>query len=393
MSLVRRFGLLILIVSLLVGSSAGIASAQDDVFLPRLTSPTSSDGDFNVEYTVPQEYKEAALAAASSYAALDAVPPLPWYEEEAPAATDPPAELGEFGWSPSGMPHPDADRVAREQYPEAWDFLEQQELDEALAALEAAGMDMVSPAEDYTGSTHTSIKTNAYGKMWNAYPYRAVGKLYIYDGGVYTGYCSASVLPNNLIVTAAHCTYSQSTGFHDAWVFYPAYRNGPEPLFGGWVANNAIVRGPWATGGGRNYDVSLLSLDYKWINGWWRPVSYYTGWLGRVWNYGYQQSLFAMGYPSNLTDGTIYSYTCAAESYYGGATDYITMGCNMTYGSSGGPWIYKFHPYRGWSYNYVDSVVSGGTPGTNYFTGPRFSDDNIGSLCSSWDCGVSYPRP
>ena len=55
MSLVRRFGLLFLVVSLLVGSSAGIAAAQDDVFLPRLTSPTNSDGDFNVEYTVPAE--------------------------------------------------------------------------------------------------------------------------------------------------------------------------------------------------------------------------------------------------------------------------------------------------------------------------------------------------
>ncbi len=113
----------------------------------------------------------------------------------------------------------------------------------------------------------------------------------------------------------------------------------------------------------------------------WRSVSYYTRRLGRVWNMGYQQHLFAVGHPSNLESG-VYSYLCAAESHYGSYTDYISMGCNMTYGSSGGPWIYKFHPYRGWSYDYADSVVSGGTPGTNVFTGPRFSDDNIGSPCT-----------
>ena len=96
---------------------------------------------------------------------------------------------------------------------------------------------------------------------------------------------------------------------------------------------------------------------------------------------GYQQHLFAVGHPSNLESG-VYSYLCAAEGHYGSYTDYISIGCNMTYGPSGGPWIYKFHPYRSWSYDYADSVVSGGTPGTNVFTGPRFSDDNIGSPCA-----------
>jgi hypothetical protein len=86
-----------------------------------------------------------------------------------------------------------------------------------------------------------------------------------------------------------------------------------------------------------------------------------------------------------------------AESFYGGATDYISKGCDMTYGSSGGPWIWRFHPYRGWSYNYVYSVVSGPASrtsvGDNIFTGPRFSVDNIVPICTLMGCGLLWPRP
>ena len=397
MTLVKRCGSLLLAVSLLVGGGTGIAAAQDDVYLPQVTSPNGDVGDFNVEYTVSAEAKAAAMNFSSA-ATRAAVPPLEWNGEVREQVDDAPAELGEVRWSNGGLPEPDADNVAKANYADAWAAIDEAELAAAVEELEAAGSNFDDPGDDYTGSTHVSIRGNAYGKMWNAYPYRAVGRLYLYEdeGGtlVSAGYCSASVMGSlNLIVTAAHCVYDQddlSDPWYDAWEFVPADRNGAAP-FGSWWANNAIVRGPWTSGGGRNYDVSLLSLDYKYIDSVWRPVSYYTGWLGRVWNLGYQQQLFSIGYPSNLDSG-IYSYLCVAESYYGGATDYISKGCNMTFGASGGPWIYKFHPYRAWNYNYVNSVVSGGVPGSNVFTGPRFSDDNIGSLCTDWLCGADWPQ-
>ena len=57
------------------------------------------------------------------------------------------------------------------------------------------------------------------------------------------------------------------------------------------------------------------------------------------------------------------------------------MGCNMTFGSSGGPWIRNFTPQVSGAVNHVNSVVSGGTPGTNTFYGARFSSGNIVPLC------------
>ena len=65
----------------------------------------------------------------------------------------------------------------------------------------------------------------------------------------------------------------------------------------------------------------------------------------------------------------------------------LNAGCSMTYGSSGGPWI---RDYR--SGNHVNSVVHGydstsctGTFGMTY-NGPRFTDANIGTLCSAQGC-------
>jgi hypothetical protein len=132
----------------------------------------------------------------------------------------------------------------------------------------------------------------------------------------------------------------------------------------------------------RRYDVAVISLDKNSAG---KKVTDYTGYLGRSWNYGYTQHHHAMGYPSNLTDGTKYTYTCAAESFSAG-TDVLGMGCNMTYGSSGGPWSRWFMPYRGGANNYVNSVVSGGDPEVKTFYGARFSSSNIVPLCNDEGC-------
>ena len=82
---------------------------------------------------------------------------------------------------------------------------------------------------------------------------------------------------------------------------------------------------------------------------------------------------------------------CAAESFSPsaacGGNTVLNMGCNMTGGSSGGPWV---NGYRGG--NWVNSVVSGydnasctGTFGQT-FNGPRFTSTNIVALCNAQGC-------
>jgi hypothetical protein len=243
-----KFGFVAMMVSLLVCGGAGIASAQDS-YLPLVTAPTVDDQDLVTHYVVPAAARPAALQAATSHQVLAEAPPLPWYEEASQVGEGAPVELGEFGVENGGG---------------------------------------LSLERDYTGSIHTSIRGDWNGKMWTAYPYKTVGKLYIYDGGAYAGYCSASVIgQRNHIVTAAHCTYDLTKGdFFDSWVFVPPDRNGVAP-YGSWTANGAAVLTDWSTSGGRNNEVSVLSLQYQWHDGAWRPISYFTGWLGRVWGGSY----------------------------------------------------------------------------------------------------------
>ena len=77
---------------------------------------------------------------------------------------------------------------------------------------------------------------------------------------------------------------------------------------------------------------------------------------------------------------------CAAGASCGG-DGVLNMGCSMTYGSSGGPWVMS---YRGG--DWVNATVRGydsqsctGTFGST-FNGPRFTSGNIATLCSAAGC-------
>jgi hypothetical protein len=133
--------------------------------------------------------------------------------------------------------------------------------------------------------------------------------------------------------------------------------------------------------------VCLISLANNQFG---RPVTFYTGWLGRQWDWPTIRSLHALGYPANIDNGNSLQL-CAAESFGAsagcGGASVLNMGCNMTNGSSGGPWI---NGYRGG--NWVNSVVSGydnstctGTFGQT-FNGPRFTSANIVTLCNAQGC-------
>jgi hypothetical protein len=118
-------------------------------------------------------------------------------------------------------------------------------------------------------------------------------------------------------------------------------------------------------------------------------VTYYVGWLGRSWNYGASQPMHSFGYPGNI-GGANSLEQCSAQSSAQPSScgsGVLNMSCNMTYGSSGGPWIRDLG-----SGNHVDSTVHGysgqsctGTFGQK-FNGPQFSSNNIVALCKDEGC-------
>jgi Trypsin-like peptidase domain len=209
-----------------------------------------------------------------------------------------------------------------------------------------------------------------------------IGKLFTSSGT-----CSASVISgNNIIVTAAHCCWNRSNNsWIGGWSFAPAYNNGKAP-YGVFNWADARVPTSWINNGDIPSDVCLIRLQNDKAG---HGVTYYTGWLGRSWNYPPSQPMHSFGYPGNI-GGANNLEQCAAQSSAqpgncGSAV--LNMACNMTYGSSGGPWIRDFG-----TGNHVDSTVHGyisqactGTFG-QVFDGPQFNSNNILLLCNAEGC-------
>lgn len=291
-------------------------------------------------------------------------------EPETVTESDAPA-----GESTGGRPDKAADEDARQAFPDEWAGLE-----------ESRSIEDLDP-EGEVGTLGTKDTFAQYCENCDAvnkdFPQRTIGKLF-----TSAGTCTASVISrNNVVVTAAHCCYNRSAGqFNSNFRFAPAYRDGFAP-YGMFNYSSATVLGRWLSVGDRKSDVCVIKLRN---NAQRRPVTHYTGWLGRSWNRSTTQLHHAVGYPGNIGGGNK-KQICVSESFNpssscGGAS-VLNTGCSMTFGASGGPWI---RGYR--SYNKVNSVVSGydGTSCTGSFgktfNGPRFTSDNIVKVCNAIGC-------
>jgi V8-like Glu-specific endopeptidase len=200
---------------------------------------------------------------------------------------------------------------------------------------------------------------------------QAVGKVYFSTpwGGAS---CSASTVASGkrrLVMTAGHCVNSGGGVWYTNWQFVPRYRDGVQP-FGTFAAYTLTTRTAWANGGSYSEDMGIAIMN----NGgyWGMKVVDTVGGHGMRWNWGYSVNVTALGYPSNLGGGES-QYYCQSGTWYA-HDEVIRMWCNMTYGSSGGPWLQEYNDQNG--LGYINSVVShGDSPGNGQFDGPYFDDD------------------
>ena len=178
---------------------------------------------------------------------------------------------------------------------------------------------------------------------YQVYPYSTVGVLFFKQYGV-DYRCSAVSIGNSAIWTAGHCIHkgdNSQNGWSYNLRFAPAYKNGSTP-FGVWSASYITTKGSWFEYGDLRYDMAGAVLN-EWTG---QTISDVVGSLGFAYNQGSDLHWLNFGYPSSAPFDGKTQQICAAPFAYADTSmpspSPISMGCDMTQGSSGGPWILSF---------------------------------------------------
>lgn len=181
---------------------------------------------------------------------------------------------------------------------------------------------------------------------YRKYPFRCVGKLFFKRGNA-SYVCSAASIGNCAIWTAGHCVHAGNnnpSGWSTNVVFVPAYKDGNAP-YGQWPAKQLLVRTVWYKNGipkGLAEDMGGAIL-YKQGG---KKISQRVGWLGFAWNWSRVQHWLSIGYPAappfNGRRMQIAAGSYAYNGNVGASPAPVGMGNDLTGGSSGGPWIWRF---------------------------------------------------
>ncbi|NKQ56591.1 peptidase [Amycolatopsis sp. K13G38] len=200
---------------------------------------------------------------------------------------------------------------------------------------------------------------------------RTAGRVFFLFNGAKASCSGDAVTSGNksVVITAGHCVKYQGT-WHTNWVFVPGYDNGNAP-YGEWAASQTLTTPQWEAGEDLNYDVGAAVVQP--LNG--RRLTDVVGGQGIAFNQQRGQTMYTFGYPAEgKYDGTKLDY-CSGSTF----TDFISsndngMRCDMTGGSSGGPWFVNFDEGTGTGLqNSVNSFGYTFMPG--YMFGPYFGSD------------------
>ncbi|NYD79022.1 trypsin-like serine peptidase [Arthrobacter cupressi] len=170
-------------------------------------------------------------------------------------------------------------------------------------------------------------------------PVSHIGKVFFTLGGANYVCSGNSVTSANesTVSTAGHCLNEGPGAFATNFVFVPAYLNGAAP-YGKWTARALYTTTQWSSGGDIQYDTGFAVVSP--LNG--QTLADTVGASGVEFNAARGLTYKAFGYPAaSPFDGQSLK-ACSGTAVNdtinpGGTTQGIP--CDMTGGSSGGPWF------------------------------------------------------
>jgi V8-like Glu-specific endopeptidase len=171
-------------------------------------------------------------------------------------------------------------------------------------------------------------------------PVAHIGKVFFTIGGA-DYVCSGNAVASaneRTVSTAGHCLHEGGGAWASNFVFAPAYEEGRTP-YGVWAATELHAPSAWVQRGDINYDTAFAVVASP--AGTSATLADTVGASGVAFNQSRGLGYTAFGYPAaSPFDGETLetcSGTARADSW--GGTQSQAISCDMTGGSSGGPWF------------------------------------------------------
>ncbi|MCO1338528.1 hypothetical protein BJH93_06425 [Kocuria polaris] len=171
-------------------------------------------------------------------------------------------------------------------------------------------------------------------------PISHVGKVFFTLGGQNYVCSGNSIISSNsnTVSTAGHCLNEGPGAFATNFVFVPAYDNGSAP-YGQWVAQELHAPSAWVNSGDMAYDTGFAVVAP--LNG--QNLNDAVGASGVQFNADRGLGYKAFGYPAANPFNGQYLYSCldgdSSNDPYNPQFNSQGIDCDMTGGSSGGPWF------------------------------------------------------
>ena len=194
-------------------------------------------------------------------------------------------------------------------------------------------------ADPHAGGKTTSTKGKpSSSSAVRETPVSHIGKVFFtLDGVDYV--CSGNVVSaanKSVVATAGHCLNEGPGDFATRWTFVPGYENGAAP-YGQWTATELTAPTQWTQQGDITYDTGFATVGT--LGG--QTIEAAVGAAPVAFNQARGLTYKAYGYPAaSPFDGqTLWSCQGTAVDDPYGQTQSQGIPCNMTGGSSGGPWF------------------------------------------------------
>jgi len=196
------------------------------------------------------------------------------------------------------------------------------------------------------------------------------GKVFFTEGGlnyVCSGSSTAST-NHDVVLTAGHCVNEGPGAYVTNFAFVPAYDDGARP-FGTFTARLLVTTSDWKNSGDFNYDVGFAVMNPVGS----KDLTDTVGSQPIAFNQARGQTMYSFGYPqASPYDGSdiAWCFGTVIKDTFGGSDDQ-GLNCNMTGGSSGGPWFVGYNtPDQ--ALNSVNSFKYRGGQFKSYMWGPYF---------------------